>query len=372
MKQPDGRPKAGKVPAGLLGMLVVVFVGESAIERRGDRLTDLTSTSWRASGRAVAEEAVGADVLCFGDSLMKFGVSPAVVERAAGLRSYNLAVCSGGLPASYFLLRRAFEAGARPRAVLIDVEPHLLTRPPLEAPADWWAELLGPRDAVEIARAARDPDAMARFAVSAALPSKRYRWPLRRRIVGALGGREAEGQEVRWEGDRGAMLVAHEPRPAPAVDGESDVFFPKWWQGDPLNLRYLRAFLDLAAAHGTPVYWVIPPFRREIQEGREQGGQDAEFTRFVAKVAARYPGLVVIDGRGDAHEAGDFFDGTAHLDAAGAREFSLHVAARLRLTVPPVPVKSMPESGPPRAPAAVAGANGSRQQLRRTGSGREL
>jgi len=72
---------------------------------------------------------VAHDVLCFGDSQMKFGIAPHVVAARTGRPAYNLAIVGGQPPASYFLLRRALEAGARPSAVLFDLQGKHPCRP---------------------------------------------------------------------------------------------------------------------------------------------------------------------------------------------------------------------------------------------------
>src|SRR5690349_13984720 len=108
----------------MLGMLALVAAAELLVARGAERLTTPVCWDWIQAGRAARREARGCRVLAFGDSLIKCGVAPAVIEGRLGGRAHNLAVGGGLPPADYFLLRRALAAGARPRAVLIGHIPH--------------------------------------------------------------------------------------------------------------------------------------------------------------------------------------------------------------------------------------------------------
>ena len=73
-------------PAGVLGMIVLVAIGEWACPVRcGNPLGGLLGLAGHRTGRGL--EAAGADVLCFGDSQMKQGVMPRVIEARSGLRA---------------------------------------------------------------------------------------------------------------------------------------------------------------------------------------------------------------------------------------------------------------------------------------------
>ena len=100
--------------------------GERAVPPRSVHHLD-TAESWRLRGSG-AFGFLGAEVLAFGDSMVEFGVLPGVIAERSGLRAINLAVHDGSPAVSYFLLRRALEAGARPRAIVVDFMPHQLAR----------------------------------------------------------------------------------------------------------------------------------------------------------------------------------------------------------------------------------------------------
>ena len=328
--------RAGRWPWGLLGMLALVCGVESSVARHGDEFLDMTSVTWALSDRAVRAEAPGSGVLCFGDSLLKFGLDPAEIERSTGETAYNLAVNAGRAPVSYLLLRRALAAGARPTAVLVDFEPNILSQPPLVGP-ELWAELAGPRDCLELAFASGGVDFPARTLVSSLFPTHRYRGQLRDSILGALGDRPVVRPDdipaLRRDAlrNRGALVMPHTEGGEPvAVDPMNHAFFPGDWHCDPLNRRYLRKFFALASARGVPVFWVMTPYAAPIQSLRERHGQDATFTRFAAAVRSRFPGVTVLDGRRSGYDPSVFWDGTVHLDGLGALSLSADVGAVLK------------------------------------------
>src|SRR5262249_9760729 len=148
---------------------------------------DPTFLAWRTAARAARREARRAEVLCFGDSLVKLGVLPRVLERRTGRSAYNLATQGSPAPAPFFLLRRALEAGARRRAVLVDYSPQVLPTPPRES-LPYWPELIGVREAIELGWAARDARFVAATALALALPTLKNRLASRDAVRTALGG----------------------------------------------------------------------------------------------------------------------------------------------------------------------------------------
>src|SRR5262249_35519035 len=114
------RAPRGPIPWGLLGMVGLIIAVESFVARHDLDFTPWGSAAWSASPEAARREAPSCEVLCFGDSLVKLGVLPRVIEGVTGKRAYNLSICAAQAPASYFLLRRGLEAGAKPSAILVD------------------------------------------------------------------------------------------------------------------------------------------------------------------------------------------------------------------------------------------------------------
>ena len=102
------------IPRGLLGMLALVALAETFVAHRALDLCRPEGWEWWLSGQAARRQDHREAVLCFGSSMVKQGVLPRVVSRPLGKPAYNLAMCAGPPPASYFLLRRARQSGARP------------------------------------------------------------------------------------------------------------------------------------------------------------------------------------------------------------------------------------------------------------------
>src|SRR5205807_241709 len=98
------------------------------------------------------------------------------------------------------------------------------------------------------------------------------------------------------------------------------------WTGHPLGMAYLWRTLDLAAAHGVAVYWLMPPVHPRVQARRDRLGLDAAYVAAVRQALARYPNLTVIDGRRSGYPPDAFADGS-HLNVRGACAFTEDLAA---------------------------------------------
>src|SRR6202012_2342880 len=94
-------------------------------------------------------------VFFYGDSQVKFGVSPLLLESKLGQPSHCLAIQGGQAPSSYFLLRRTLDSGVIPSAILVDFEPHL-TRDGIDHNKRMWPELADLGECLELAWTARD------------------------------------------------------------------------------------------------------------------------------------------------------------------------------------------------------------------------
>lgn len=150
------RPDRGGWPLGLFGMIALAVAVEASVALREGELRGVVHWDWRLAVRvARGREAIGAKVLCFGDSPVKYAVQPRVLGDQLGGRPYNLAILAGLAPSSFFLLQHALGAGARPSVAVVDFAPTTLeASPSLEAGN--WSELLSPGEAIDLARSARD------------------------------------------------------------------------------------------------------------------------------------------------------------------------------------------------------------------------
>ena len=325
-----------RVPAGFVGMLVMVVCVDSFVARHRLNLRNSWGWDWSLADQAARGGVGDCEVLFFGDSLVKLGVSPQVFERSGGGKAYNLAVIGGQVPGSYFLLRRAIEAGSRPRAVVLDTIPHLIAEGLDSTASAGWPELLSYRDGVELSLEARDPHFFASMMLAKAFPSVRHRFEIRNSVAASLRG---EPQPIgdallaylrNWGVNRGAQIMKRDPASASAqIAGMASAMFPDSWRPDPAKLRYLHEFFDLADAHGIRAYWLLPPFTPEVQKRRESNGRDAEYSAFVKSVQARHPNLVVLDARRSGYGEGELYD-PIHLDVRGASTLSHDLAAILR------------------------------------------
>jgi len=333
--------RPGRLPTGLIGMLVLAFAAESFVARHDLDALDPDDWQYRLARQATARNAKGQDVLCFGDSLMKVGVLPKVVESRSGLRTYNLAVCGSQSPASYFVLRKALESGARPAAVLVDFHPALLALKP-QVNTTHWPYLLGGLDALGLAWKTHDPSFLGSLLVREVLPSVRARTTLRGWAVAAASGKRHKVRDDmppvfrHWNLHAGAQIMPSHPERDWDVASHQRYIYPAGWRPNRVNAEYVRRFLALAEAHGVPVYWLIPPIHPGVQEAKERVGFDAKYLALVRSYQERFPNLVVIDGRHAGYDPKVFFD-PDHLGREGAYALSEDlgdVLRRLRHGVP--------------------------------------
>src|SRR4051794_38632096 len=113
-------PSRTRWPLGLLGALALVALFETGLTSDPLRFTDTASLSWRLGIEAIPQEAKRCEVACLGDSLVKIGVLPEVVEAGSGMTTYNFGMAQAPAPATYFLLRRLIESGGKPSAIVVD------------------------------------------------------------------------------------------------------------------------------------------------------------------------------------------------------------------------------------------------------------
>ena len=322
-----GGPPQRRLPLGLAGMLVLVWVVEGFVARSGGELTDLTSLTWRVSAGEACRNQGFPGILCFGDSQVKMGVLPTVIEDRTGLPARNLAVLAGQASSSYVLLRRAIDSGARPGAVIVNFHNDFLSAAP-QTNAPHWPELLGLRDAADLVLTSRDPLLLGRLGGSWLLPTLKARLAVRAAIRSALNG--APTPEVatlraarrNLEVNRGACVVAEmdQTKPRPPA--------PERPRLRPVNRAYIERFLDLAAANDITVVWVMLPVHPSWQSRCDRLGLDQAPTEYARSARRRYPRLVVVDARHAGYDARLFLDNT-HLNRRGALALSAALASIL-------------------------------------------
>ena len=331
------RSDGARRPFGLLGMIVLIALVEGAIASHSTRFMLISQLDWQSTGRAAYRKAAGCEVLCFGDSMLKFGLSPRILQRDLGRRTYSFALLDGKPPASYFLFRRAIESGARPAAVTVDFQPECMAqdiRHLLENPN--WSSLVNLREIADLSWNYRNPTYFARALCETLLPSIRCRAQIRSNAVIALNGacppyfEENEKVKRNWKLNQGGLLLAKnqafngEVTPEVARSG----FIDRWWS-KPENSNYIRRFLALAEQHQIRVYWIIAPNAPKVLAAQDKMGLSARYTRYLQSAMQKYRCLRVIDTR-SAEYGADVFVDPVHLDRDGNLSMTHGVASILR------------------------------------------
>jgi hypothetical protein len=313
-------------------MVAIVAAVEGAAARRGDAHASLHAASWRFSAEAVKRGAADKPVLCFGDSMVKHGIHPRILQEFTGLPAYNFAIANGPPPTTYYLLRRAFERGARPALVVMDAE--ILADGPLSPTRPFpWSYLLTWRETVDLAASARSLDLFATVALHKLAPTLRDRPEIRVEILAALKGEapphagQRPGFARNWALNLGAQANAKN-RYIPELPDPPTGRVAGTWSPDPTNRLYLERTFDLAARRGVVVAWLLPPFHPHTQAHLRYRGEADLHVQFVRDLLARHPNVFAIDGRNAGYSSDVFFD-ACHLDLDGASALSAALASVL-------------------------------------------
>ena len=306
---------------------------ETVIDGYRADLAPTWAEDWRFSAWAADRQAPGSDILCFGDSLVKYGVLPRVIESRDGLTGYNLATSGGTMPSAFFLFQRSLAAGARPKAVVVDFAPLMLESAGPVAIQNY-AELATVADCVDLARTAGDPQFLAKSLMAKVLPSYAWRFDVRRLVMARLaGGSDSKrysgaSHRLRWEFDRGAQPTQPGRSRHESEDYLLDGVSPASWTIAPRDDAYLDRFVGLAQSRGIPVYWLIPPLVPEAHARRALRGADDAYDRLVRSKLARFSNIVVLDARRSGYDDSAHVD-HLHLDREGATVLSGDIAAVL-------------------------------------------
>ncbi|WP_435005880.1 hypothetical protein P12x_003632 [Tundrisphaera lichenicola] len=323
----------GRIPLGFLGSMILILGVEWFLARH--RADYMGASLWGyENGRKLAARKVkNAGLLAFGDSLIKNGFSPRVIRERTGLKGYNFAIAGAQAPASYFLLREALASGSRPKFVIVDFFPCLLSSDPWSN-ITHWPLLVNYRDCMDMAWQAGDSKLFANLVARKTLPSVRYRESIRAEILQSLRGFRGDmalGNQIatrHWASNLGLEINEYRHDPNVSLDAKIAELFGKvdW---TPLNRFYVDRFMKLATDHGIKVVLLLPPYMPALQQRLEEVGFDAEHEKFVRVMLDRYPGMDVIDARKSKFEADVFID-INHLSFEGATNFSAEIGEILR------------------------------------------
>jgi hypothetical protein len=336
------------IPWGVVGTIGLIVVIECFVARNWLDFTDPVSLSWRYSAAAVESESPGSELLCLGDSLIKHGLLPGVIERGTGRRTVNLSAARAPTLLTYFFLRRALDAGARPRAIIINAKPAVLLAGP-EFNARYWQEVLTPRECLEFSLMTRNGPFMLATIAGRLLPSIRSRLEVQSHVLAAVRGEPDCIPAINrvllrnWTVNRGANVAAvHSDRPDEAEPDIERKLHPGLFFVDPTNVQGIDRLLQLAAARDIPVFWLLTPLSPVLQTLRDQSGAEVAYEQFVRAFLLRYPRLLtVLDARRGAYPSSLFADHT-HLNVQGALALSHAVATTLK----PLLARPRSASGP--------------------------
>lgn len=314
--------RRGSFPLALTGMFALIALVEAVVGRYPVAFSDYMACSWRFAAEAARGTGARAEVLGLGDSMLKLGVQPPVLERRLGRPSYNLAIYGGQAPSTYFLLRRVIESGGRPKVVIVNFHSNLLSASPtLSAP--YWNELISARDGLELAYGTRSPNLVTRTALARLLPTFNGREEIRAAILASAGVKDNEELEARrshqrnWQANHGGHANDSAYHAGESID--VNPARPGKWSPRTLHVGYVRRFLDLAQSRGIMVVWLIPPTHADWQLRRERLRVDELYTRFIRQMTTARPNVMVVDGRHAGYPQEAMVDST-HLGARGGTE----------------------------------------------------
>ena len=330
-----------RLPLGLLGALLMIVVVERAIAGRMIAVTTHVASSWGFAAEAARGDGARSEILGFGDSLIKFGFLPQIIQKRTGRTAYNLAALAGPSSRDYQILKRVLDAGGKPSAIVVCIQVvHLGSGP--RSHVRHFAESVTLAEALDLAWTSRDPGLFASLMIERRVPSIRARFEIRGNLMRALRGEEGVWTPLfyplrrNWNRSRGAHIVPeehHSPDDPAAAEAHARELYPYDFADVsdqvPVHEIYIRRFLNLAAQRKIPVFWVLPPMLPAVEDRQQRVALTALSTALARRVQVWYPEVVVVDGRERGYDAGAFVDGV-HLNRRGAYVFSRDLADMLR------------------------------------------
>ena len=311
-------------------MLAILLATEWLWLDRSKDFLEVWSDDWRQTAKAASTGLRDRDVLYLGDSLVKFGVLPKQIEARTGLKGFNLALHAGAVPSSYILLRRALEAGAKPKAIVADFYA-LMKAEGAQEKVLGYANVASIRDCFEMGRAFKSADMTTKLLLGKMLVSYKSRFVIRVCLMGAFQGARISAWPAHandwqtWKDEQGAQ-----PIPMPPWKFIYNHEFHKslvfdHWEPDHAQVAYIHKFLKLAESKQIPVIWLMPPLSTPVHIVREQCGNEAAYTKLAQRIVARHPNVEVLDARYSGYDDSVHID-LIHLDQIGAKVLSNDIA----------------------------------------------
>ncbi len=237
---------------------------------------------------------------------------------------------------TYFVLRRALDAGARPSAIVIDTKPAILIGGP-EFNERYWPAALTAWECLELGRITGHAHLGLALFTARMLPSLQSRLEVRSSLVAALDGTADPIQEINrvlwrnWSVNEGANVASLNSTYHGELSPEiRDRLHPDRWYVESSNAEGIERLLRLARERKVRVFWLLPPISRGLQEWRERSGSEGKFEEFVRSYQRRYPQVVtVLDARRVVTDPSRFVDAT-HTSGRGAIALSRAVGGVLK------------------------------------------
>ncbi len=320
------------IPTGFLAACLLIALIESSIANHWLLLSDPVGLSWLFSKSAASSKAADADLLCLGDSLLKHGVVPSVITDTIGLSSINLAAARCPTLMSYYLFQQALQAGAHPKAILMNAKPAVLIGDP-DYNTQYWPYAFTFQNLIDFAARTRRPQLIAATTLAQLFPSIRSRLQLRSSTRAALSGTTDTLHDVNpilwrnWTINAGANIA--QSLPSFSGDLPSDVIeklHPDRFYAHPSNRLAITNILQLAKNQGIHVYWLLPPISPPLQSLRDQSGAEDAYEQFIHAYQTKFPTtLTILDAR-RSHFANQHFVDSTHLNGHGAIALSSSLA----------------------------------------------
>ena len=291
--------KPSSIPWGAAGMVALLVVVEAFVGRHWIDLTDPVSLSWRYSAVAAETGVRDCEVLCLGDSLVKHGLVPSVIERTSGTESREPFRRAGlDAPDLFACCAGRSIRGARPKALIINAKPAVLLGGP-EFNARAWQEVLHP---ARCRRTAADHAGTRRSSRPRSSAGCFHRcdagWRSNPPVLAAIARRDrphsldqsrplAELVRQRRGECRSVRCLPTAARSTREVERQlyTDLFYV-----DPANAEAIERILKLAADRRIPLFWVLFPLSPKLQSLRDESGAEMLHDRFLKSIVARYPG----------------------------------------------------------------------------------
>lgn len=338
------RKHPGFLGSSFLAAVAVFFFSQLPLRYFESELLSLEATNYYFVSQSVLTDGVRASIVCLGDSLLKQGIAPIILEKYLHERAINLAVIGSRPMATYCIFKRILREGGQPKLVLVDFEPCILYSEPSTA-AHESAEFYDADDFLDVALAVGDGCYTSSLLLSILLPSYRLKHAISDLAISLVRtGSWPDRSLVRkysrnWRINKGQSLEPAQNGPLPGNTIQASRIVGEWRKVfqdysskncNQVNLAFMRKFFDLANRNSIKVFWLITPMHPRAQKEMEETGFETAYTNLVRNMQSQFPNLIVIDGR-HANYDGHLFIDSEHFHRHGATIYSKSVAEILRL-----------------------------------------